>query len=106
MQYKIKISMTETGDPLDNAIAERVNGIIKNEYLCDYVVTNITQAKELLDFVVELYNKERPHLSNGNLTPNKIHDNMIKTEKLWKNYYRKKAIIVNVLQDEITTANS
>jgi len=34
----IKISMTENGDPLENAIAERVNGIIKEEYLQDYYI--------------------------------------------------------------------
>lgn len=85
----IQISMTENGDPLENAIAERINGIIKNEYLCDYQVDNISQAKEVLDFVVKLYNEERPHNSNGNLTPNHIHHNNLKTEKLWKNYYQK-----------------
>jgi len=91
----IKISMTENGDPLENAIAERVNGIIKEEYLNDYQIDNIKQAKELLKAVVELYNNERPHISIGNLTPNQVHQNNIKTEKLWKNYYIKSPIIVN-----------
>lgn len=91
----IRISMTENGDPLENAIAERVNGIIKEEYLNDYQIDNIKQAKELLKRVVELYNNERPHMSIGNLTPNQVHQNNIKTEKLWKNYYQKKHIIVN-----------
>lgn len=91
----IRISMTENGDPLENAIAERVNGIIKEEYLNDYQIDNIKQAKELLKTVVELYNNERPHMSIGNLTPNQVHQNNIKTEKLWKNYYLKSPIIVN-----------
>lgn len=91
----IGISMAENGDPLENAIAERVNGIIKEEYLNDYVVENIEDAKELLDTIVKLYNNERPHMSIGNLTPNQVHQNNIKTEKLWKNYYVKKPIIVN-----------
>lgn len=91
----IGISMTENGDPLENAIAERVNGIIKEEYLNDYQVNNIMEARELLDFVVKLYNNERPHMSIGNLTPNQVHQNNIKTEKLWKNYYIKNPIIVN-----------
>lgn len=85
----IGISMTENGDPLENAIAERVNGIIKEEYLNDYQVNNIMEARELLDLVVKLYNNERPHMSIGNLTPNQVHQNNIKTEKLWKNYYIK-----------------
>jgi len=91
----IGISMTENGDPLENAIAERVNGIIKEEYLNDYQIDNIEEAKELLEAVVELYNNERPHMSIGNLTPNQVHKNNIKTEKLWKNYYQKSPIIVN-----------
>lgn len=91
----IRISMTENGDPLENAIAERVNGIMKEEYLNDYQIDNIKQAKELLKTVVELYNNERPHMSIGNLTPNQVHQNNIKTEKLWKNYYLKSPIIVN-----------
>lgn len=95
--HNIKISMTENGDPLENAIAERVNGIIKDEYLNDYSVDNINQAKELLVAVVNLYNNERPHQSIGFLTPNQVHEKNIKTEKLWKNYYQKNTIIVNQL---------
>lgn len=91
----IQISMTEKGDPLENAIAERVNGIIKQEYLNDYVVNSTEQATELLKAVVALYNNERPHMSLGNLTPNQVHQNNLKTEKLWKNYYIKSPIIVN-----------
>jgi transposase InsO family protein len=99
--YSIKISMTENGDPLENAIAERVNGIIKDEYLENYDIENIKQAKGLLEAVVNLYNSERPHMSIGNLTPNQIHHSVkpIKTEKLWKNYYRKQTTFVNQFQD-------
>ena len=87
--------MTEDGDPLENAIAERVNCIIKEEYLNDYQVDNLEEAKKLLKAVIELYNNERPHMSIGNLTPNQVHKNNIKTDKLWKNYYQKSPIIVN-----------
>jgi transposase InsO family protein len=95
----IQISMTENGDPRENAIAERVNGIVKNEYLIDYQVNNINQANELLGAVVKLYNEERPHLSIGLLTPNQVHLQNLKAEQLWTNYYHKKDNIVNVLQD-------
>lgn len=97
----IKISMTENGDPLENAVAERINGIIKDEYLETYDIDNIKDAKQLLKDVVGLYNNVRPHMSIGNLTPNHIHHSktIIKTEKLWKNYYRKTPTIVNQLQD-------
>ena len=97
----IQISMTESGDPLDNAIAERINGIIKEEYLLNHVVKNLKQAKQLLKSVINLYNNERPHMSIGNLTPNTIHysQNPIETKKLWKNYYQKRNTFVNQLQD-------
>ncbi|QQS67546.1 MAG: transposase [Chlorobiota bacterium] len=93
--------MTEKGDPLENAVAERVNGIIKDEYLETYNIDNLNDAKELLKAVVDLYNNERPHMSIGNHTPNNIHHSKtnIKTDRLWKNYYRKKTTFVNTVQD-------
>ncbi len=87
--------MTENGDPKENAIAERINGIIKNEYLQDYKVSNIKQAKKVLKFVVKLYNEKRPHNSISNLVPSDVHENNVKTKKIWKNYYKQKAIILN-----------
>ncbi len=97
--HGISISMTENGDPLENAIAERLNGIIKHEYLMGYTVKGIQDAKKLLGNAVRLYNEERPHASIGYLTPENVHTNRIKTERLWKNYYPKKRKLVNVLQD-------
>lgn len=97
----IKISMTENGDPLENAVAERINGIIKEEYLETYRIDSLVEAKKLLNAVVELYNSERPHMSIGNFTPNSIHhsNTKIKTERLWKNYYKKQDTFVNPIQD-------
>jgi len=98
-EYAIQISMTENGDPLENAVAERLNGIIKEEYLDHYKVTSIEEAKQVLKSAVELYNDDRPHLSVGNLTPDQVHysNGTIKTERLWKNYYQKQPTIVNQL---------
>jgi len=61
--YQIQISMTNNGDPLENAVAERVNGIIKEEYLAHYQVSSIQEAKEILQKVVKLYNDDRPHMN-------------------------------------------
>ena len=99
--YNVKISMTENGDPLENAIAERINGIIKEEYLYNYQVNNLKEAKELLKAVVDLYNNERPHMSISNLTPNQVHQSTekLKLNKLWKNYYKKNSTIVKQEQD-------
>jgi transposase InsO family protein len=95
--YNIRISMTENGDPLENAVAERVNGILKEEYLDCYGVENMLEAKVLLEQVVKLYNQERPHMSIGNLAPQKVHDGSLgKGEIKWKNYYRKKELVNQV----------
>lgn len=87
----IAISMTESGDPLDNAIAERINGIIKGEYLFDYDIDSLAEAKRVLSSVVKLYNEERPHLSLNNMHPMQVHMGELDREikRLWKNYYRK-----------------
>jgi transposase InsO family protein len=100
----INISMTQSGDPLENAIAERVNGIIKDEYLLNYQCSNIKEARNQLAIAVSLYNKERPHSSIGNLTPEFVHSQYHQIErekikKLWKNYYTKRTIFVNSKQD-------
>jgi putative transposase len=89
-ENNILISMTENGDPRENAIAERVNGILKQEYLECYDVENIEQARKILSLSVTLYNKERPHMSIGNNTPELIHASGTNTEALWKNYYKER----------------
>ena len=88
--YGIKISMTENGDPLENAIAERVNGILKEEYLEHYEINNLDEAKKQLKKAIQLYNNERPHLSTSYITPNKVHSQKsLEHKRLWKNYYKK-----------------
>jgi putative transposase len=92
----VRISMTENGDPLENAIAERVNGIIKEEYLNHYQTGNLPEAKKQLEKAIRLYNNDRPHMSIGNLTPNKLHNNKkINTQRLWKNYFKKRNTFEN-----------
>ena len=72
--YHIKISMTENGDPLENAIAERLNGILKDEYLTDIPVKSIHEARVVLARAVYLYNERRPHMSIGNHYPSQVHE--------------------------------
>ena len=103
-KHKIAISMTETSDPRDNAIAERVNGIIKEEYLVHYLIKTKKEIEEKLHQAVHNYNHHRPHLSCNMYTPANVHYNSLKTVRLWKNYYRK-PIIVNVKQDCPQTVN-
>lgn len=94
---KVKISMTTSGDPLENAVAERINGIVKNEYLFDYQVGSLQEAKQALQKVVSLYNNHRPHMSIGNHSPAQVHDAVTSFEirKLWKNYYQENLVLVN-----------
>jgi len=95
----IQISMTENGDPLENALAERLNGILKDEYLIDSPVTSMEEARNVLARAVSLYNEDRPHMSIGNLYPSQVHEQKIQTDRLWKNYYKKNPTIVNQYQD-------
>lgn len=81
---EIAISMTESGDPLENPIAERVNGIIKNEYLIPLKPRNFLEAKECVAQVILRYNHERPHASISYYTPSKIHFLNQKVERKWK----------------------
>lgn len=91
--YNIEISMTENGDPLENAIAERINGIIKEEYLEHYVITNIIEAEKALAQAVSYYNQQRPHMSCGWLTPALVHEQQLTVAKEWKIYYKQKSAV-------------
>jgi len=66
------------------AQTERINGIIKDEYLDCYPIKNIMEAKELLKQIVQLYNDERPHMSIGNMKPSQVHQTNQKTNILLK----------------------
>ena len=87
-KHHILISMTENGDPLENPIAERVNGIIKDEYLNRYHYGTIKELEEKLNQVVSFYNNERPHSSCSLFTPGKVHEQNLRIERKWKTYYR------------------
>ena len=69
----IAISMTQTGSPYDNAVAERVNGILKEEFALDATFTNKQQLITQLNQSVLSYNTKRPHYSNHMLTPVQMH---------------------------------
>jgi putative transposase len=87
--HQIQISMTESGDPLDNAIAERVNGILKDEYLLNKQLLNLKDVKKELSESVKMYNTERPHMSINMLTPNEAHQKTGEIKRVWKNGYVK-----------------
>lgn len=72
-EHDVIISMTENGDPYENAVAERVNGILKDEFGLSDTLESIMHAKELASQSIKIYNNVRPHLSCSMLTPNQMH---------------------------------
>jgi putative transposase len=80
----VAISMTEKGDPYENAIAERVNGILKEEFALDKEYDSFGQAKAAVEQAVKTYNQLRPHASCNYLTPEQAHqkEGLLKTK--WK----------------------
>lgn len=72
-QYNCRISMTQNGDPLENAMAERVNGILKQEWLYQYTFNTIEDVNSRMSSIIHLYNTQRPHSSIGNRTPEMVH---------------------------------
>ena len=82
-------SMTENGNPKDNAIAERVNGIIKNELLQGMRFKSIEEVKKAVDMAVHFYNNERPHMSLNMLTPAQAGQMVGPIKKEWISYREK-----------------
>lgn len=84
----IRLSMGEAGNPLENAIAERVNGIIKDEYLMPGQIDSYAALVNKVDQAVYRYNHLRPHMSCNMMTPNKAHYQQGPLQRKWKNYYQ------------------
>lgn len=84
----IEISMTQDGDPRDNAIAERLNGILKTEWLYDDHFIGFDDAYRRVAEVINLYNNKRPHLSLNYKTPAEAHLETGEQKRVWKNYYK------------------
>ncbi|MDE3235017.1 MAG: IS3 family transposase [Bacteroidota bacterium] len=81
----IAISMTQSGSPYDNAIAERVNGILKYHLGLNKVFKNYAEALAAVCSAVDTYNCLRPHMSVSNLTPQMAHLTKEPLIKKWKN---------------------
>lgn len=84
-EYQICISMTEDYKPTDNAIAERINGIIKTEKIYrQHVFKDIESARTSIERYIHFYNNRRPHMSIGYKTPSTVHLEQGLQEKMWK----------------------
>jgi transposase InsO family protein len=83
-QAQIKPSMTEKYDPYQNAMAERVNGILKDEFALERGFAHHLEAVAVISESVSIYNHQRPHLSCHYLTPEQMHQQSQITVKKWK----------------------
>lgn len=81
------ISMTNNGDPLENAIAERVNGILKSELISSYYDT-VDAASIHIARCITIYNYRRRHSSLDWQIPNDVHQQKGPQIRRWKNYYQ------------------
>lgn len=88
--YGCQISMTQNGDPYENALAERVNGILKQEWKLDQTFHSFEEAKAAVDQAVYHYNHSRPHASCNYLTPIQAHQQSGPLVKRWKNKSKNK----------------
>ena len=83
------ISMTQNSDPYENAIAERVNGILKTELISSYYA-DVSEASKHISRCITIYNYRRRHSSLGWQVPEVVHKQSGVQKKTWKNYYYKR----------------
>jgi transposase InsO family protein len=81
---EIGISMSEKGDPYENPVAERVNGILKGDFELDKGFSSRVDALTAIDRSIRAYNELRPHLSCNMFTPNQAHEMVGPLIKKWK----------------------
>ena len=93
IRNNIKASMTEKYDPYENAIAERINGILKQEFDIARNIDKIELKQDLIKNAIEIYNTFRPHLSNNMLTPKEMHNQ----NKLKRKQYKSKKLNNDVI---------
>jgi len=99
----IAVSMTENGDPYENAIAERVNGILKAEFDLYGVQQGLMETTKKIRNNIQTYNQLRPHASCDYLTPEQAHLNTGELKKRWKpKKYKSDQNTTCIIQTEIT----
>jgi len=87
--HDVGISMTENGDPYENAIAERVNGILKEEFYLSETFATHNEAAKHIDQSIQIYNTQRPHLTCQMMTPEVAHQASTLNLKSWKRKTKK-----------------
>lgn len=85
-EHGIEVSMTESGDPKDNAQAERINNTMKNELLKDKTFRNIREVITAVALATDFYNNRRPHMSVGMKTPAEAAESTGDRDMRWTSY--------------------
>ena len=88
-QHNCMISMTQNSDPYENAIAERVNGILKTELISSYYKDPV-EASRHISRCITIYNYRRRHASLNWQVPEEVHKQYGMQKKTWRNYYYKR----------------
>ena len=84
MMHNVRISMTEDYRPTDNAIAERLNGIVKTEVVYrEHRYKDFDDARRRISEFIAFYNEQRPHSSIGFKTPNVAHSESGPQDRMW-----------------------
>ena len=85
MEHHIRISMTECYNPTDNAVAERLNGILKDEWIYHMAMfKDYQEALREISGMIDFYNNVRPHMSIGNKKPMDVYAGEVPGPNLWK----------------------
>ena len=84
----ITLSTTQNSSPYENAVAERINGILKQEFGLNKTIPNLKTAQKMIKQAIQIYNNERRHCSLEMKTPQFAHENQIHK---YKSYEKKKS---------------
>ncbi|WP_426474124.1 IS3 family transposase [Chryseobacterium balustinum] len=95
-KHHLKCSMTQNSDPYENAVAERINGILKQEFDIDKYDIQTPLRRKIVDESIEIYNELRPHFSNHYLTPNQMHNQSELKMKTYKTKNRSKNVFASI----------
>ncbi|WP_338030638.1 IS3 family transposase [Chryseobacterium balustinum] len=95
-KHHLKCSMTQNSDPYENAVAERINGILKQEFDIDKYDIETPLRRKIVDESIEIYNELRPHFSNHYLTPNQMHNQSELKMKTYKTKNRSKNVFASI----------
>ena len=95
-KHHINCSMTQNSDPYENAVAERINGILKQEFDIDKYDVETKLRRQIVNESIEIYNEIRPHFSNHYLTPNQMHEQSVLKMKTYKTKNQSKNVFALV----------